>query len=247
MRRVMCFAAIILPIAAGLVAASPPAFACYGDVLGDHCYTEAVMQHPAYNYEGGQATITPHCLYQTDPVPLESFMTQELWVFTDNTIVDPGGPQWYWVESGAMDDGSDPGLQYRWFWANYYPGASQIYVHYNGPSVSMDTDYTTQILYVGSNEWDVFVEVNGGGFTQYGTAYYNPPYSVEMHAGTEYTLQENQAQGRDVGKATSLQYQRTDDTWGDWWGTYPKLHGTYQYVTATLPSDTEIDWQSNNC
>ena len=211
---------------------SSSASAC-GPATGNHCYAEAAMIHSAYSYQGEQATIRPHCLY-TSVTGNGNFVSQEMWLVTDNSISSQ-----YWVETGAIADGSDPNNQYRWFWANYYPGATQIYVHYNGPGVSMDTNYTAQILYFGQNQWAVLVEVDGGGFTQYGTALYNPPYSSEMIAGTEYTASND----RDNAKETSLKYQRLDNSWGGWWGDTPAQNsGPGHYVTATMPSDTEVDW-----
>jgi hypothetical protein len=219
---------VIMPIVCSVFIGSTPASAC---TTAGHCYAVATMIHNSYNYQGEQATITPHCLYSS-VTGNGNFVSQEMWLFTDNSDS-------YWVETGAIADGTDPNSQYRWFWGNYYPGATQIYVHYNGPSVTLDSKYSAQILYFGSNQWAIFVSVNGAGYTQYGTANYNPPYSNIMSAGTEYTASND----RDSAKETSLKYQRLDNTWGSWWGdTPPQEIGTGHYVTPTMPSDTEIDW-----
>jgi hypothetical protein len=92
------------------------------------------------------------------------------------TGTDSSGDLSYWVEEDAIHDSTGE----RWFWANYGPGFSQIYVHYSGPASSLGTNYNMSIFWIGSKYWDVYGNI-------YGQPYGNSLYTNSMEAGTEYT------------------------------------------------------------
>jgi len=196
----------------------------------DHCYAIAQWNNIGYNYEGAYGEIKPHCLYSSSTAN-GNFVSQEMWEGTDSN-----GNGSTWIEEGAI---YSPSL--RWFWANFYPGASQVYVYYQGPSVSLDTTYLAQMYYTGNKDWEILATPQGQStWDLQATAHYQPLYTNALSAGTEYTT----GGDRTVGSASDLQYQRTDSTMGDWWNASPVAEGPSHYATATMPSANEVDWSS---
>jgi len=97
------------------------------------------------------------------------------------------------------------------------------------------------MYYEGNKDWQILATPSGAQqWALVATAHYQPLYTNSLLAGTEYTA----AGDRTVGSASSLQYERTDGTWGDWWNAKPKDIGPNHYATATMPSGNQVDWSS---
>jgi hypothetical protein len=154
-----------------------------------------------------------------------------MWEGTNNS-----GSGSTWIEEGAV---TAPGR--RWFWANYYPGATQLYVYYQGPSVSLNTTYLAQMYYAGGKDWTILATPQGQSTWELdATAHYQPLYTRFLATGTEYTASGD----RTVGSSSSLQYERTNNTWGDWWNAKPEDLGPSHYATASMPNGHEVAWSS---
>jgi hypothetical protein len=196
-----------------------------------HCYGVALWQNIARSYEGESAKITPVCLHSSTSAP-GNFVSEEMWEGTDNS-----GTGAYWIEEGAI---THPRPQ--WFWANFYPGARKVFVFYQRqPSVTLGKTYLAQMMYIGSNEWQILATPAGETTWELdATAHYQPPYTKGLVAGTEYTA----GGDRTRGTAKALQYQRTDGSWGDWFGARPKTLGPHHYATAKMPNGHEVDWST---
>jgi hypothetical protein len=224
-RRIAIIVALALTASFAALGGGSKAFACDAG-NGYHCFAWALWYNTGYNYEGTEGTLNAHCLYSSITSG-SYFASEEMWTGTD----DSGGLN-YWIEEGAIHDSTGK----RWFWANYAPGFSQIYVHYSGPAFYLDTNYPMAIYWIGGKYWDVTVNGN-----IYGQPYGNSLYTNAMAAGTEYTSGDD----RLVGKLTSLGFLRTDGTWSDsWWGAQADETGPHWYATATMPSQEEVDWST---
>jgi hypothetical protein len=127
---------------------------------------------------GIYANMDVECLYV--PSPGSDFVTEEIWNAADNS--NTGGQKW--VELGA-ELGVTTSTR-GWFWANENldapPGSP--YVHNIGGTVTLNSNYSLLIQWIGGYQWAVDID----GFN-YGIAQNNPPYSEAVAGGSERTTE----------------------------------------------------------
>ncbi len=163
-----------------------------------HCYGISWWDSPQNN--GTYGHLLDGCL--SGPNDSSDFVDTEIWEATD------GSSGAYWVESGLSYgeiNGVARGGPYL-FWADNRPNGGGYNEHYIA-AASLETTYTDQMEYIGSNEWQVYL----GGYVNTSTS--NPPYSHWMSSGIEMTESSFNA----VGYATTLEWDSTSQGWLSGW------------------------------
>jgi len=228
--------AVVLAVAftasAGLtiMGAVPQASACS---LSAHCYAEAVNQNTATNH-GVYGEVNVHCLYQPNN---GNQARAEIW------DVDSSGNNW--IEAGVIS-GVDYNGTYRnknWVWADKRPG-SNYFEHDKSVTASTDTSYPTEIVFAGSNTWDIYGE---NSFVLYGTSTSNSATLITGIGGTEY--EGGSTSGiRDIGHVYNLERESSSNTWFSWGGNALNEDlGSGHYISSSYNSGGSYETWSGPC
>ncbi len=210
----------------GLVATGASASASCSPA--NHCYGIALWKSTPATYGSG-GNLEFQCLYTSND---NDFVNEEMWQGTND---DPYGLS-NWVEEGGRT-GEPNGSARYFFWADersggynqHFPSGAQY-------SVSLNTTYSAEMAYDGSNEWEV--DWNGD-FVAYSTS--NPPNGEYLSAGTEALDNAD----RTVGTDSSLYYlDTTHEVHFGWSGAATNDQGGLTTTTWVGSGHNEVSWAS---
>ena len=181
-----------------------------------HCYGVAIWGYTPATYGSG-GDLEFQCLYTSNT---SHFVNEEMWQGTNDDPIASAN----WVEEGGRT-GEPNGSSRYFFWADersggynqHFPSGSQYLV-------SLNITYSAEMVYDGSNEW----EVDWNGYSVgYSTS--NPPNGEYLSAGTE-ALDNND---RTVGTDSSLYFLDT---------TYEVHFGWTSATTEDVGGLTSTSW-----
>jgi hypothetical protein len=226
-KRMNVVLVLALPALAWMIiaGAAPEASACSAS---SHCYAEATNLNSNTNH-GVYGEIDVHCLYQPNN---GNQARAEIWDATSSAS--------NWIEAGIIS-GVDYNGAYRnkaWVWADQRPGYNYS-EHDMSVTANTDTSYSTEIVFAGSNTWDIYGE---NSFVQFGTSTNNTATLVTGHAGTEY--EGGSGSGiRDIGNIYNIQRESSSNVWYSWGGNAVNQDlGSGNYIAGSYLSGSHESW-----